>query len=360
MSDALIVGAPSVLASWAHALAREAANLRNPPLEIRTLDRLDDAEFLGSADSGPDRLFLSSFPSTSLIGKVAARAVPTLAVMDEPIDSVRYMKLQSKWPMIEVLRAQTLSHSIDRALYRNDSVFILHRGADMQPAELIDVVLDCLGIKLDKQTVDGLKARHTQQGAATTLEEMLKRNVPEWAPIDELASSLPKDEAELVAQILTPLVHFAFDERPPRIIWPQKVFVFGDKPDEPPPVVTDVTGGARTMFYGPYFYLPPERFRVSFVIGYSDETRGMPFMFLAVQQLGQSVIARARWTSPGGGIFEGNFELAIALSNEPVEIVFRSDEGAIEGKVAMVQVGFDLLGEDDAPVSPALLSPVRR
>lgn len=352
MSDALVVGAPSVLAAWAHALLREAAGLHDPPLEIRTLDRLDDAEFLGAADSGPDRLFFSSFPSPSLIAKVAAGAVPTLALIDEPVDSVRYMKHQANWPLIEVLRAQTLAHTIDRALFDNASVLIVHRGMEVDSGELISLMLDCVGLRLSGAILTALKERHSRMGSAASLEEMLKANVGDWASQDDMTALLPQDEAELVAQVLAPLVHFAFDANPPRIVWPQKLFVFGDKPGEPPPIVTEVTGGARTIFFGPYLFLPPERYRVSFVVGFSEETRGTPFMLIAVQQLGQSTIAKARWTSPGGGIFEGSFEMTLTLSNEAIEIVFRNDEGAIEGRAALVQVGFDLLtGEDIEPAA---------
>lgn len=356
MTDALVVGGPSVLAAWAHALVREAAALANPPLEIRALDRQDDAEFLGTADSGPDRLFISSFPSVSLIAKVAAGQVPTLALLDEPADCIRFFKQQSNWPMTEVLRAQTLAHTIDRALYDNSSVLTVHRGMDIEATELIDAILECLQIRLSGPALSGLKERHTRNGQAKRLEDVLKVNVSEWAPLEDLPNLLSQEDASLVAQALAPLLHFAFEERPPRVIWPQKLFMFGDKPSEPPPVVIEVTGGARTILFGPYLFLPPGRYRVSFVIGFSEDASGVPFMVMAVQQLGQTTIARARWTSPAGGIFEGSFEMTHVLSNEAIEIILRSDEGAIEGRMAMVQISFDLLSEEDERFEPDLLT----
>ena len=225
--------------------------------------------------------------------------------------------------------------------------------------DIIDLILDCLRIELSEALLTSLKERHTNFGAAEQLEDVLKANVREWAPIDELPNLISQEHASLIAQALSPLLHFAFEERPPSVIWPQKLFMYGDKPSEPPPVVIEVTGGARTILFGPYLFLPPGRYRVSFVIGFSDDTRGMPFMIKAVQHFGQTTVAQARWISPAGGIFEGVFEMTHALSNEAIEILLRSDEGAIEGRMALVQIAFDLLGDDDREEhSAVLLSPV--
>jgi hypothetical protein len=95
MSDSLVVGAPGVLAAWVHPLVREAAGLATNAPEIRVLDRHDDAEFLGVEDVSQDRVFLCNFPSPSLIAKVAAGAVPTLALLDEPADVVRFVRQQT-------------------------------------------------------------------------------------------------------------------------------------------------------------------------------------------------------------------------------------------------------------------------
>ena len=79
MSDALVVGSPGVLTAWAYALVRQAASLATNAPEVRTLDRFDDAEFLGAGDADPDRIFLSNFQSQSLVEKGAAGSAPTLS-----------------------------------------------------------------------------------------------------------------------------------------------------------------------------------------------------------------------------------------------------------------------------------------
>lgn len=353
MSDSLVIGGPGVLAAWVHALVREAATLaRNAP-EIRMLDRQDDAEFLGAGDASADRIFLCNFPSSSLVAKVEAGAVPTLALLDEPIDAVRYVKHQSNWSFEDVLRACALAHTVDRALYENASVLIIHRGMELEAPEAIGLILQCLGLELDAEALKGLEERHAGQGRGLRLEELLSKNVEEWMPLEEAPKHMTEDEAAIVSQVLAPTVHYAFDAKPPKIVWSQKLFFFGDKPNEKAPIVSELIGGARTIVYGPYLYLPPGRYRVSFVLGFSDDTKGMPFVMKAVQMFGQSTVAEARCIAPGGGIYEGSFEMAHVRSNEAIEMILRNDEGAIEGRVALVQVGFDLLQAEETAVALA-------
>ena len=342
MGDALILGSPSVLVAWAHAFVREAANLADNPLDVRVLDLHDDTEILTDRDSGPERLFLSNFPGPALIAKVRAGAIPVLALIDDPTDSVRFLQQQAKVSVTEALRALTLAHTIDRALFDNASVMIVHRGLAIDAAELIDLILQCLGIRLGADALRGLKERHVRAGDASQLEDMLAKNVPEWAPLEDQSSYFSADEAALVAQVLAPIVHFAFEIHPPSVVWSQKLFYLGDKPNEPPAVITDITGGARNLFYGPYLYLPPGRYRGSFVVGLSKDTRNMPFVLKVVQSAGQSILAEAHWNSPGEGIFQGGFDFNHLASDQAIEILLRNNEGAIEGRVALVHVSFDL------------------
>jgi len=140
------------------------------------------------------------------------------------------------------------------------------------------------------------------------------------------------------------------------VIWPREFFFFGDTPNTPVPVMVDLTGGARVISYGPYAFLPPGSYRVTFLVGLSDDSRSMPFSFLAIQHQGATTVAQARWKSPGGGIFEGSFQLEHVFCNEPLEIVLRCEEGAIEGRLALVQISFELLETEAAEVrQPELL-----
>jgi hypothetical protein len=345
MSDSLVVGGPGVLAAWVHSLVREAAGLTTNAPEIRVLDRQDDTEFLGDDDASPDRIFLCNFPSPSLIAKVAAGAVPTLALLDEPSDMVRFVRQQSNQSFEDVLRVCALSQTINRALHNNESVLIIHRGIEIDPGELIDLVVQSLNLRLDDEVLRALKQRLTEQGTATSLEDMLSRSVSGWTPQTEIASHLTPEQAATVSQALAPLVHFAFDDRPPSVVWPPRIFLSADMPDQPLPVVLELTGGARTLFYGPYLYLPPGYYRVSFVVGFSQHVRQMPFVMKATQLYGQSTLAQARWVAPGGGIFEGSFTMKHLLSNETIELVLRNDEGAIAGRIALVQISFDLIAD---------------
>ena len=156
--------------------------------------------------------------------------------------------------------------------------------------------------------------------------------------LDRLREAIGAEDVAVVRQVLSPMVLGALSRDVGPITWPSRVFLFGDTPDQPAPAVADITGGARVLFYGPYFHLPPGEWAVRMVLAFSSETRGLPFRL--------QVFARSRmiaWTSfrpAEGGAFEGTFRLSHLEPEQPLEIQLINDEGVLEGHMALGQLTF--------------------
>jgi hypothetical protein len=121
------------------------------------------------------------------------------------------------------------------------------------------------------------------------------------------------------------------------ISWPSSVFLFGDRPNEPAPLVADVTGPARIVFYGPYFHLPAGRWQAQIVLGFSYDIFGTPF---SIEVHGSTLVAKAIVKPDGEGIFRASFSLTHTRPQDPLELRVRNEEGAIEGRIGLARVQF--------------------
>jgi hypothetical protein len=87
--DSIVLGSPSVLSTWVFELVREVCALIPERAATRVVDRNDLVESQ-SSDSAPSVVYLSQFPSSSLLAKCGEGAAPILLLLDEPVDAVRY------------------------------------------------------------------------------------------------------------------------------------------------------------------------------------------------------------------------------------------------------------------------------
>jgi hypothetical protein len=68
-----------------------------------------------------------------------------------------------------------------------------------------------------------------------------------------------------------------------------------------------------------------------------DDIFGTPF---SVEVHGSAPVAKAVMKPEGGGIFAGFFQMVHSKPEDPLELRIRNEEGAIEGRMGLVQVQF--------------------
>src|SRR5262245_6576903 len=140
-ASAVLVGGPSSIFTWVADLVRAAAAASEPAIHVRQLDR-NDAFQGGELSEHRQQVIISQSPSPSLIEAVANQTLPVLAVLEDPLDSVAYLRRTSGCSLGEAIRAQTAAAVVNVALRGNASVQYLYRG---YPASSGEVIGDILG-----------------------------------------------------------------------------------------------------------------------------------------------------------------------------------------------------------------------
>jgi hypothetical protein len=268
---------------------------------------------------------------------IEAAKQPMVAFLDEPVDSVRFLKETSGCSFLEALRAQTAAAVVCPALLDNPSVLLVNRSEGGATGGIVAKILEHLRIGMPIAAMPSLIDQFigAAGAAAWPLERALSRQPGYLEP--GTASSITSEEAAVIGQVLTPMTRMATWREVKPICWPCSVFLAGDRPNERAPLVAEVIGAARIIFYGPYFHLPAGRWQVRTVFGFSRDIFGTPF---SIQVRGSSLVAKAVVKPEGEGIFRGSFLMVHTRPHEPLELQISNTEGAIEGRIGLARVEF--------------------
>ena len=331
--DVIVVGAPSVMSVWGFDLVRAAAELAHA--EIRYVDRLDEVE---EVPVSPDRarvFCLSQYPSAGLLDIIRDARVPVIAFLDQPIDAVRFLKKAANCTFIEALRAQTAAATVYAALRDNPAVVLISRSEGALACRVVAQILDQLGLTTTEFAREAFIAKFLGEGAAKLpLESALSRRVFGYEKLGK-TSALSSEETTVIGQVLTPMMRAAFRSDIGPICWPSSVFLHGDRPNERAPLVAELTGAARIIYYGPYFHLQAGRWQVRPILGFSHDIFGTP---LWIEVYGSELIATALIKPKDEGIFQVSFSLVHHKPQDPLQFRIRSDESAIEGRIGLSRV----------------------
>jgi hypothetical protein len=329
---ALVIAPPSIMGTWGIELLRDAAAAMNPPLQFYLLDRLDTVDLSISSQT----LYATQFPSASVLSTINDGRLPVVGFLDDAIDSVAYQRRLSGCSFMEALRAATCSVVANPTLLEGHSSIVYYRGHAVAPDRIVAQVLDHLALFIPPEGQEILKRKYCL--AATDLhglETSLAERVPRYEPQGHWSKELIDEEASIVDQVLGPLLNMASLKACAPITWPLSVFLSGDRPDTEASRVMEITGAARIIYYGPYLYLPPGRWKAEFAVGFSRDAVGSTF---TVEVYGSSLIARARFRASRAGLFSGTFLFDHVRVEDHIEMRFRNDQGAIEGRVGLAWI----------------------
>src|SRR5579871_4672271 len=204
---AIVLAPPSVLASWVFALLTEACALLPAKLQARIIDREDPLP----SDADVPRIYLSHYPSAPLLGVCEQGDGPILLCLDDPVDSVRFLRQTLGSGVVEALRAETAAAASYSALRTQPRLLILHRLAEASAAEIVELILDHLGLFLGGKERQALTQRWLPEGDPEAgLEAALRARIPGYAPLGE--SGLGTKDVAMIGGVLSPLLQMSFRE----------------------------------------------------------------------------------------------------------------------------------------------------
>ena len=101
------------------------------------------------------------------------------------------------------------------------------------------------------------------------------------------------------------------------------------------PAAIEVAGRARILAYGPYLPLPAGQWHATAYLGFSVDIERMPFILEADTGSGTT---RGFFEVRAGGIFTLGLDFRIIDPLHPVELRLISQDSALEGQIALIEV----------------------
>lgn len=312
------MGIPSAFTIWGFEAIRHLAQLRNPTVAQIGVDRLDPFEW----DPQQAALIIAQFPSRSLRSFLATQPVPVVLFTTSAAEAVRFQR-QHQPSLTEAVRTIGASVALVGDCRPLGSFLRIDQSSRSPSVSVVADLAGLMGITLSA-------------AEAAVLLEML-------GPIPEvLPSGLSEAEEGIVTLVLeNSVAHLGDPTVPIKSIWPHRVFFSGDRPNEEAPLVADATGGSRILYYGPYFHMAEGRWRAKVTLGFTKETVGLP---LKISAWGPGLLGQARFRPRQEGIFAAPFSFTVTEPEHPVELHIRTEEGAIEGRIALGQVELSHVG----------------
>ncbi len=324
--DLVAVGYPSPLTKWAFLFLEQALRRVVPDLSVLRLDRFDT--LADQPEHAGRRLVLSMFPNPAFAEAHLGSGRRCLVFADDLVEAVRHTQATHRISPYEALRPISAGLVLARPFAQSHLGKIIRRDIRSTAADILKVFLDHFEIDISNDTVE--KICHGIGFEDVSLSARLRqdtRNLPE--PSDE--------DRDVIAQVLGGLYEHLGQTTPGETTWPRQCFLSGDQPNSAVPVAIDVTGRARIIFYGPYLHLPRGRWKARMLIGFSRDIRGMPF---SIDIHSTESLGKARILAVRGGIFDFEFEARVTAPHEPIEVRIMSEQGAIEGHMGLVSIGF--------------------
>lgn len=317
------LGIPSAFAAWGFELVRQLTRATHPGLQQRWIDQHDAFEHYDAAN---DLLVCAHCPSRPLRESVLTRQGPTIVFTTSALAAVSHQR-----QYVAVLREAVGSVGASIVLIgdcqpQKHALFL--DASDMLSAEdVIHAVAAHLGCDLSPDLAGAVLA------AAGPM--------PVFSP-----PNFTEAEEGIVTLVLeSSLAHLRDAKVPLKSIWPHRVFLAGDRPNEEAPLVAEATGASRILFYGPYFHLAEGRWRAKLTLGFTKEAVGLP---LKIFVQGPSLLGEARLRPRQEGIFAAQFDFTVSEPEKSVEFQIWTAEGAIEGRIALGQAELTFLRRDKA------------
>ncbi|MDI1286676.1 MAG: hypothetical protein PSV46_19975 [Reyranella sp.] len=239
--------------------------------------------------------------------------------------------------------------------------FAFADGAVPEAAALVEAVRGeaqraCLALELSRRAARtvGLSGGDSGDWAATLVALLAVPPPAEWSgsPAAPPRGMCPPP-AERGTAVATPLLQTYLEplfaapgQASLALAWPREAFLDGDAPGATLPATAEVAGRARILAYGPYLPLPAGQWHATAFLGFTPDIGKLPFILEADSG---GAVARGFFEVERGGIFTLGLDFQVANALHPVELRLISQDSALEGQFAMIEVEL----KQSAPPLPA-------
>lgn len=323
----VVVVMPGPATGWA--CDAVAAIVAERGIGLRLIDRTDDID-LGTAGG---TVHLCQFPGRSVIAGIEQGQLEAVLLVEDPLVSVAHAMGTSGSTFLEAVRSLSASLVANLAIGRTSRSRLVFPAYEQPALATARRLAGAMGLGGDPATLGGLIGALAPAAAP---EATLAAAVHARAPVPRIAE-LSEAQRRAVLSVAAGAIEMAQGNPGRPIVWPTEVFFSGDRPNEPAPRIAPVMGPSRVMLYGPYLHLPPAAYRVELIVAFSGRIEDVPFLIEV--HGGAECLARYRIQGRRSGGYRGWFRFRTEDPVAPIEIRLRNEKGAIEGEMALIEIG---------------------
>ena len=333
-----IVGVPGPLMAWLHVVARALyQQIYQGAFEEMTLDDDASTQAFLAGDTPRNSLIISHFPRRTFLDHLHANGVPTLIAVESPITCVMQQVSVTGRTYLEAIRPITQSLSLIAAASSNPDTANIHdTHLEVAALEFLSWLTRFVFLcpeheshALSAATLASLGLEGADTVATSAAKLQTRINDPQAEASIQQSS---KQTAQILMDVSEGLVEFIKGADDVEVKWPVDFFYDGNNFTTPAPLIMDISGPARCLYYGPYLHLPEGLWEGRFYFGLSLGANDTHLRIeVYTDQLQGSYLAHAR----DAGVFVMPIELDITDARQPIQLRLFIDRGEIEGKIGL-------------------------
>jgi hypothetical protein len=322
------IGLPSRFAEWCDALVHALVETSLGSVEAVALNTLEELASAVIRNPAQNLVVCCRQPGGRLQSEIFEAGRPFVVALGDPRAALRNL-IQHGYTTADALRALASSCATMLAITRGQHALVVVPRDAADPSRVVSAVAEHLQLPLAERSAGALLARLPVRDPTQDETES-----------DSWWEELSERDRTIIGGALGPYIEYFAGGDLDRMVWEPELFfapaASGPSLPVPSDGVIDITGRARCLVFGPFVALPPGRWLVDLVLGFSAETAGVGF---DVEVFTGSQLAHTRIEPSGEQVVETHLYFTIADdSDQPVQIRVHDDRAAFDGRLALGHV----------------------
>lgn len=335
LARTLIVAAtPGPLGIWVVLVLRQISSaVLGRPVEVVELDTDQATESFLANRPGGHVLVVTHFPRPELVSYAKHHKTSLVMALDEPSYSAAFHVKSGDLGPRDAVKPVTQSLSLLAALAPLEHSLVLSASDYHRPVP--DVVASlALALGISRQEI-GVIAKAFRGWEATSLARSIEKQVLHGSTFTGLDQLISPHDGACITKASGGLVDLVLGREPADIVWGREFFYDGATLTSPAPMMIDMTGPARCLYYGPYLHLPAGRWEARLFLGFSDQTIDT---WLKVDVYTDDVQAIFFSRLKRGGIYAMPITFEVSDPRQPIQLRIFIERGEIDGRMGLAMV----------------------